>query len=171
MKFSSFILAAVSACTVSGATLPNFWEQLPLSGPGSGARVPGESPLMYCGSTEGDILIIDHVDIDPNPPVQGEKLVIKASGELKEKIEAGAYVKLTVKLGYIKLVSQTIDLCDHASEIDLECPVEKGQREVTKEVEIPKAIPPGKYNVQADVYTKDDEPITCICADIIFYPK
>ena len=68
-------------------------------------------------------------------------LTIKASGTVKETIEAGAYVNIDVKYGYIKLIHQTLDLCENAGEVGLKCPIEKGDIVLTKEVELPKAIP------------------------------
>ena len=39
---------------------------------------------------------------------------------------------------------------------------------MTKEVDLPKQIPPGKYTVLADVFTKDGEKITCLTAHVWF---
>lgn len=79
-------------------------------------------------------------------------------------------MKVEVKYGYIKLIHQIIDLCENAGQVDLKCPVDSGEITLMKEVKLPKAIPPGKYHVTADVYTKDDVPITCVTADIMFHP-
>ena len=67
--------------------------------------------------------------------------------------------------------------------IDEKCPLE-GAKTVRKNVELPKEIPPvrkfnfhllvkltvlqGQYTVLADVYTDDDEPITCLEASVKF---
>ena len=67
--------------------------------------------------------------------------------------------------------------------IDEECPLE-GAKTVTKNVELPKEIPPvrkynshlrvkltalqGQYTVLADVYTEDNEKITCLEASVKF---
>ena len=72
----------------------------------------------------------------------GHTLTIKASGHLLSPIEEGAYVKLEVKYGYIKLINQQIDLCENAGQIDLKCPVAAGDIIITKDVDLPKAIPP-----------------------------
>lgn len=165
-------LVAAFATAVSAGILDRV--QSPLIGstpPPTGGPVPGSSPLQFCGPVEDNILIIDYIDISPNPPLPGQKLTIKASGRLTESIEKGAYVKVEVKYGYIKLVHQTLDLCENAGQIDLECPVEAGEITIIKEVDLPKAIPPGKYHVQADVLTVDDFPITCINADVYFKPS
>jgi ML domain len=74
-------------------------------------------------------------------------LKIEAAGVFKEKIEEGAYVLLTVKYGYIKLISQRADLCEQIKNVDLECPLEKGLTSVTKEVELPNQIPKVHYEL------------------------
>ena len=40
--------------------------------------------------------------------------------------------------------------------------------ELTKEVDIPKQVPPGKYTVLADVNTVDKEKITCMESTVSF---
>ncbi len=59
-----------------------------------------------------------------------------------EDIEKGAYVVLQVKYGLIRLVNTQADLCEQVSNVDLECPIEKGKITITKDVELPKEIPP-----------------------------
>jgi hypothetical protein len=72
----------------------------------------------------------------------GATLTIEASGIVKEDITEGAYVKLQVKYGYIKLLDTQADLCEEIKNVDLECPIEKGKISITKEVDLPKEIPP-----------------------------
>lgn len=72
----------------------------------------------------------------------GQTLTIEASGIVKEAIEEGAYVNLSVKYGYIRLISTTADLCKEMKNVELECPIEKGRISITKNVELPKEIPP-----------------------------
>jgi hypothetical protein len=101
-------------------------------------------------------------------PLSGEELVIKAVGYASKDIEDGAYVLLTVKYGLIRLISTTADLCEQIKNVDLECPIKKGDISITKSVDLPAEIPPGKYTVLADVFTKDDEPVTCLQATVVF---
>ena len=69
-------------------------------------------------------------------------MTISAKGTLLERIEKGATVNLEVKWGLITLIKQTVDLCDELKNVDLECPLEKGEMTLTKEVDLPKQIPP-----------------------------
>ncbi|KAE8147442.1 ML domain-containing protein [Aspergillus avenaceus] len=129
--------------------------------------VEGDNPLTYCSDPSGDILKINSVDLSPNPPAAGQSLTIKAKGSLRQEIEKGAYVLLQVKYGLITLIRQQADLCDQIVNVDLKCPLNKGDMALVKQVDLPKQIPPGKYSVHADVYTKDDVRITCLEANNI----
>lgn len=51
-------------------------------------------------------------------------------------------MSLEVKWGLITLISQTVDLCDELKNVDMECPLEKGAMVLTKQVDLPKQIPP-----------------------------
>jgi hypothetical protein len=47
-----------------------------------------------------------------------------------------------VKYGFVKLISTKEDLCQQMANVDKECPLEKGESIITKEVDLPKEIPP-----------------------------
>jgi len=49
---------------------------------------------------------------------------------------------LTVKYGLIKLISTKADLCEQIANVQLECPVEKGELNIEKVVSLPGEIPP-----------------------------
>ncbi|KAI5291457.1 Phosphatidylglycerol/phosphatidylinositol transfer protein [Ascosphaera aggregata] len=134
----------------------------------SSLKVPGNNPLTYCSAPKDDILSIDKVDIFPNPPQAGKKLTITATGTTSKNIEEGARVRLQVKYGLIRLISQEIDLCSEITKVDMDCPIEKGHMTLSKDVELPREIPPGKYSVFADALTKDEERITCLQALVTF---
>jgi len=99
---------------------------------------------------------------------RGQTLVISATGNLTEPVDAGAKVHLQVKYGLITLINQEADLCDQVKNVDLKCPLDEGQTTLTKEVNLPKQIPPGKYTVLADVTSKDGNKITCLTAQVWF---
>lgn len=132
--------------------------------------VPGDSPIVQCQAHESQILTLLSVTIDPNPPTRGANLTFIAEGYLTKDIEEGAYVEVDVRYGYIRLIHQQFDLCEEIGKVDLECPVKKGKQIITKEVEIPNEVPPGKYIINARAFTKDDEFITCLSAVVDFPP-
>lgn len=79
----------------------------------------------------------------------GQTLTIEAAGTLRERIEKGATVLLEVKYGLITLIRQTADLCEQIENVDLHCPLEKGDMVLKKQVELPKQIPPvGDTNIR-----------------------
>ncbi|EFY94139.1 ML domain protein [Metarhizium robertsii] len=132
-------------------------------------KIPGESPLEHCSDRKAEGYVeIKSVDLAPNPPSAGQDLVIKAEGTVKKTIEEGAYIDLTVKYGLIRLLKTKADLCEQMGEVDLKCPVEPGDRVITKTVQLPKEIPPGTYNVEADVFAANGERITCLTATVKF---
>lgn len=75
-------------------------------------------------------------------PNRGANLTIDVVGTLLETVKEGAYVNLQVKYGLIRLVNTKADLCEQVKNIDLECPIKKGKTTITKDVTLPKEIPP-----------------------------
>jgi hypothetical protein len=132
--------------------------------------VPGNSPLGFCqADTSEYLLTIEKVDLTPNPPKPGQTLTVEAAGIFHERIEEGAYVHLQVKYNsLIRIINTKADLCEQIRNVDLECPIEKGEKIITKEIDLPKEVPPGTYEVLADVYDKDDKKITCLTAEVKF---
>jgi hypothetical protein len=171
MRISS--LAAILAVGIAPAVSALSFGSSAAAGAAGGdddhLKIPGDSPLSLCAQHDHsqDLVTITRVDLAPNPPKPGKVLQIRAIGAVKETIEEGAYVLLQVKYGLIRLIKQTIDLCEQVGNVDLECPIEPGVLDLTKEVELPNEIPPGKYTVLADVYTADDKPITCLTASVV----
>ncbi|EEH47078.2 uncharacterized protein PADG_03176 [Paracoccidioides brasiliensis Pb18] len=76
----------------------------------------------------------------------------------------------TVKYGLIRLINEEEDLCTEITNVDLSCPLEKGPMNVSKEVLLPKEIPPGTYTVYADANTEEKERITCLKAEAMVSP-
>ena len=128
---------------VLGDALAQHGGQDPLISPLDSTKVPGESPVELCSlSPDDDLVDIKYIDLTPNPPLAGQNMTMEALGVLKVGIDEGAYANYEVKYGFIKLLSGTADLCEKAAEVDLECPIEKGEVKVQKLVELPSQIPP-----------------------------
>ncbi|EAS29452.3 ML domain-containing protein [Coccidioides immitis RS] len=170
MKVSSaaaFLTLLFSPVALAAPSLALWKDQSPIQ-IDDDLSVPGENPLSFCSSPATDILTIERVDLFPNPPLPGKTLTIKASGTFSKQVDRGARVLLQVKYGLIRLINQTADLCDQIENVDLHCPLEKGKMTFTKNIDLPKEIPPGTYTVNADVLTKDDEKVTCLHAAVTF---
>ncbi|KAK2759502.1 Phosphatidylglycerol/phosphatidylinositol transfer protein [Arachnomyces sp. PD_36] len=168
ISISTAVLALLIApITVSGRSILRE-DQSPIVPTADTFPVPGNNPLLFCNDPKDDILTIENVDLSPNPPVPGQTLTIKAHGTLAQDVEEGAKVQLQVKYGLIRLVNQEADLCEQIKNVDMSCPLKKGPLTITKEVDIPSAIPGGKYSVLADANTKDNERLTCLEATVTF---
>ncbi|KAJ5273231.1 hypothetical protein N7478_008356 [Penicillium angulare] len=169
MKFlASTTLLLATPLLASAASLPKFFDPTQATlrvNTDDKPKVPGDNPLNYCKSPSDYVLQIDNVDLDPNPPAAGQKLLITASGTFNQRIEKGAYANLEVKYGLITLVKQTVDLCEQLENVDLKCPLEEGPMVLTKEVDLPGFIPKGTFSVLADVYNHNDDQVTCLEAN------
>ncbi|ORY65238.1 ML domain-containing protein [Pseudomassariella vexata] len=170
MKFNFACAAALSAAGFASALPSWFAESQDVTTFDDATPVPGKNPLVFCKDhdLQKDIVSITNVDLTPNPPESGAQLAIQATGIIHEPIQEGAYIQVTVKYGLIRLVNTKADLCEQTEKADLKCPIEKGILSVTKEVDIPKEVPPGKYTVHAEVFNADDKPITCLDATVTF---
>ncbi|KAK4552124.1 Phosphatidylglycerol/phosphatidylinositol transfer protein [Recurvomyces mirabilis] len=153
--------SSIFGASVGGDITPNVDGSL---------SVPGDNPLQHCQDPKDDILTIENVDISPNPPKAGETLKVTAKGILSQNVTDGAKIHLSVKYGLITIIRQTADLCDTVSKVDLTCPLHKDKEtSLSKEVDLPKEIPPGKYTVVADVVAADEKTkITCLTAAVEF---
>ena len=94
-----------------------------------------------------DISRIQRLPWVANASYSGKTLTIKAEGNFTEKVEEGAYLVLVVKYGLIRLINQQADLCEQMkSAVDEECPL-TGEKTITKDVDLPKEIPPVSYSL------------------------
>ncbi|KAF1976370.1 hypothetical protein BU23DRAFT_566035 [Bimuria novae-zelandiae CBS 107.79] len=168
MKVSAILLAATSAVSVSaGSLFSTGGDQAVIN---EEFKVPGDNPLYFCADPKDYSLDIEKVDLSPNPPVPGQTLTITAKGDFSKDVEEGSKTHLIVKYNnYITLINQDADTCDTVKKVDLECPLKKGEMKLTKDVDIPQQVPPGKYSVNAEVKSKDGELITCLKAEITFH--
>lgn len=67
MKFSLALISLFLSTLVASVDLSFFPGQKVLED--KGGEVPGENPLTYCKADhDDDILELDHVNLDPNPP-------------------------------------------------------------------------------------------------------
>lgn len=76
----------------------------------------------------------------PDPPRKGETLTIDFKGNLKEEVPEGTTVEVRVKFGVVQLIHKTFDFCEEATKLDEECPIEAGDIQITKSVDLPKEI-------------------------------
>ncbi|KAJ3334374.1 Phosphatidylglycerol/phosphatidylinositol transfer protein [Blyttiomyces sp. JEL0837] len=100
-----------------------------------------DGSVTSCGKPE-DIFQPQSIILSPDPPRRGQPLTVEIIGELTEDVVDGASADVQVKLGVIKLLDQSLDLCKEVGQIGRECPIEKGHQEIRHTVDIPREVPP-----------------------------
>ncbi|KAF8514485.1 MD-2-related lipid-recognition domain-containing protein [Gautieria morchelliformis] len=110
-----------------------------------------------------DVIEVKSLKISPDPPKPGDELTVTASGYVSRTIEDGATADVTVKLGLIKLLSKTFDICEEAKNANatLQCPVEPGDYDVVQKVALPWEIPRARFNVDVKAYNNDESDLMC----------
>ncbi|GAA5911305.1 hypothetical protein JCM5296_004798 [Sporobolomyces johnsonii] len=183
MLLPSVLLSVLSAVAVTASPAPllNRDGQLVLTGAAQEAVSWGAGKLSQIGTQDGgvetmtkwdwydcglptDALQIDSLRISPDPPKPGQNLTIYATGRAQSLVDFGSYADVTVKLGLIKLLTKRFDVCDELDNANatLRCPITPDSYEIEQTVELPREIPKAKFQVNAQVFTQDDEPAACI---------
>jgi hypothetical protein len=68
MRLLSLLAAAILATSAS-ARSSIFGGGIDVAAHSEELNVPGENPLQHCQDPKDDILDLERVDLDPNPPV------------------------------------------------------------------------------------------------------
>ncbi|KAF7846158.1 hypothetical protein BT93_L5091 [Corymbia citriodora subsp. variegata] len=159
------LITVLAPLIATGAALS---IQTPLLAVDDKLAVPGNNTLYFCSDPSNYTLNVTRIDFDPRSPKKGETLHVETQGILRHPIVDGAKVQLTVKLqigsALIPVYHQTIDVCEGE---DDECPIKKGSITLTKDVELPGAIPNGKYAVNIDAKNGDDEESELLCLNTV----
>jgi len=67
MRLTPLLISLLCVVTASSFGF-SFGGQDPIPSTDEDLCVPGQNPLYYCSDPENDILTIEKVDMDPNPP-------------------------------------------------------------------------------------------------------
>jgi hypothetical protein len=65
-------------------------------------------------------------------------------------------------------MDREFDICNNSRVVGEKCPFHEGFWNISKEINMPSVIPPGKYHVEMQAYTNNTEKITCMNGDITF---
>lgn len=142
----------------------------PSHGDASASDGPGSGWVWnVCGSGQEGV-VLHTLDVAPDPPVAGKNLTVHATGTVHTDITEGTYADVVVKLGFIRLLTRRFDVCQLAEDnnAELKCPLAPGEYEMTHTVELPREIPPAKFNVHATGKTANDEDLMCMDVVIDF---
>ncbi|KJA29157.1 hypothetical protein HYPSUDRAFT_61189 [Hypholoma sublateritium FD-334 SS-4] len=149
--------------------------------------MPGQQPLdvqsgpirtaagwewQDCG-LDTDAVKIESIEVSPDPPEPGKDMTVKVKGIAREVIEDGASADVTVKLGLIKILQKTFDICEEArtNNASIQCPVSEGTHIVEQTVALPKEIPKAKFVVDVNGYTASDDDMFCLKLTVDFMKR
>ncbi|KAJ7078318.1 ML domain-containing protein [Mycena belliarum] len=124
-----------------------------------------------CGE-DADPVHINSITVSPDPPKIGAELTVTIDAQVEQTIEEGATADVLVKVGRIKLLQQTFDICEEARKANasVSCPVEPGAYTIVQSVELPKEVPKLKYVINVQGFTSTDEPMVCVDLTVQFRP-
>ncbi len=111
------------------------------------------STILLC-SAKDDVMTVDKVYLQPDPPVKGENLSVIISGMLHENLNEGSMMYVNIKKGIIKFPQLKIPTCEY---ITNGCPVEKGSANLEMKFELPDMMPSGTYDVKAVLYNNEQK--------------
>ena len=66
MKFITALTSAVLATSASASLFGSSPDIAPFD---DALKVPGDNPLQHCQDPKDDLLTLESVDLDPNPPL------------------------------------------------------------------------------------------------------
>ncbi|KAJ7055694.1 ML domain-containing protein [Mycena amicta] len=156
------------------ASLASFAVALPESQVALGrpaVAAPDTWEYVDCGDP-ADSVEIQSITVSPDPPKIGEDLTVTIVANVKETIEEGATADVLVKVGRIKLLERTFDLCEEArnANASVSCPVEPGLHTIEQTVALPKEVPKLKYVISVRGFTVEEESMACVDLTVQFRP-
>ncbi|KAJ1299712.1 hypothetical protein OPQ81_005038 [Rhizoctonia solani] len=136
---------------------------------GPGDPVPGNATIHHCqNSGQDEIAVFDSIDMTPQVLRKNADLNVTVSGQLRQLIEDGAMLEIKVKYSVlpVPIVRRKYPLCEMLKHAGISCPIPAGALGFNKTWHIPNtSIPPGRYHINVNAYTKDKTPIVCLNID------
>jgi hypothetical protein len=140
--FAAATLLSAQLDRVAGGGIRWQLDSDELFAPGNDRLGRPLSPSLFDCSNDNGSLHIEYVELDPEPPKAGRKLLIRARGTFDSEVNVGSTALVTVKYGVIQIIKKEFNLCEEIKNADLSCPLGPGTVTVEKEVELPREIPP-----------------------------
>lgn len=115
-----------------------------------------------CGSSD-DLFALRSFTLSPDPPRRSRMLSVRVAGDLATALTGGT-LNYTVTFGIIPIVQDSLSLCEAlALEPKIpQCPLRSGEWDVRHEVEMPREVPFGRYNVRAAAWDLEGRQIFCV---------
>eukprot|EP01018_Ginkgo_biloba_P010841 Gb_36544 [translate_table: standard] len=112
--------------------------------------------VSYCESEDSYPVLVQSVDINPDPVVSGKPATFSISATAKDAIPAG---KLKIEVYYygMRVHTESHNICTKTS-----CPINKGSFVLTNSQSLPGFTPPGAYKLKMKMLDVEDNQLTCI---------
>ncbi|KAK3271889.1 hypothetical protein CYMTET_19788 [Cymbomonas tetramitiformis] len=115
-------------------------------------------PFSSCGGSGA--VKISTLDISPYPVKEGGNLDVQVTGTTSEVVTGGK-ATITAKLGFIKVFSEVITLCD-----DIKCPVPVGPLTFKLEQAIPSIGLAATITVEVAITDQNNAEVACVSAKV-----
>lgn len=118
------------------------------------------------------LMELEAVELSPDPPILGTNLTFHGTGSLNGPVTNGSYVDVSAYLGFLRVYAERMDLCEvlDTNNVQVRCPMEPGQYDITHVVEIPSGrVPPIPFRFKITGMSQDNKQIACIHGKIRFY--
>ncbi|KAJ3195256.1 Phosphatidylglycerol/phosphatidylinositol transfer protein [Irineochytrium annulatum] len=124
-------------------SLPLLSHQGSTSSPDDNSLILSSVPssIISCG-TPRDIFQPTLLRLVPDPPVRNKPLSVYVKGTLREDVTEGAYADVNVKIGFVTIMDQRMDVCENAPRAGQECPIEAGKKNESHSEDVPRETPP-----------------------------
>ncbi|QRV83309.1 hypothetical protein RhiJN_11325 [Ceratobasidium sp. AG-Ba] len=171
MLFKNLAISSLALLPLSASALSLARPEMLILDDQYSASVYAGWSYANCGLPT-DPLQIKSIQVSPDPPQPGKDLTVTVAGKVQETIKEGAYADVVVKLGLIKLLKKTFDLCEEArsANVSVQCPVNPGDYTITHTVTLPKEIPQAKFSVDVRGYTVEEDDLLCLHLNADFMP-
>ena len=114
-----------------------------------------------CGG-ENDLLKVLELVVQPENPTRGSVIQISGRGILTDPIIQGGEIAVVVKYGKLPVVKKRLGFCEQIQEVGLSCPLDPSEISVAHEVELPKNMLTGKYEITAEAIDEQKKRIFCV---------
>ncbi|WFC93613.1 hypothetical protein MBRA1_000234 [Malassezia brasiliensis] len=137
--------------------------------PTSAEAQGGSFSWTQCGGDNFSVRV-ESIELSPEVPERGRNLTVHGKGTLSRRADFGSYVDVTVRVGFLRIFWQRVDICGvlRENDVEVQCPAEPGHYDVVHTVELPSQIPPAKYNIHIEGKNHEARPLACLDLTVSF---
>ena len=119
-----------------------------------------DGPMQVCQGSS-TTFNVTNVVLEPYPLRTGSNLVVKTTGLLSTPLTQGSKMTLVAKLGFLKIIDESYDLCTMYS-AQGGCPIDVGMRTINFERMISDKYPNANVNMEMKVLDSEGKEALCM---------